>query len=59
LSKQKIGINVNRREIAVFVHAYTSALVLTWLVFIYPQGCPEIKSVFQEEEAASGAPRGM
>lgn len=59
LSKQKLGINVNSQEIAVFVHAYTSALVLTWLVFIYSQGCPEIESVFQEEEAASCTPRGM
>lgn len=59
LSKQKLGISVNSQGIAVFAHTYTSARVLTVLVFIYPQGCPEIESVFQEEEAAPCAPRGM
>lgn len=59
LSKQKLGINVNSLGIAVFAHTSTSVLVLTLLVFVYPQGCPEIESVFQEEEAAPCAPRGM
>lgn len=59
LNKQKLGNNVNSRGTAAFIHTYTSVLVLTLLVFVYPQGCPEIESVFQEEEAAPCAPCGM